>query len=101
MSLGLGYLRSAAPRSGRCALAYGLLIGVGSSATFGPLMADMSHWFGRRRGIAVAIAPSGNYFAGTLWPPVVQHFIAASGWRATHIGIGLFCVATHAAADYC
>ena len=54
-------------------------------------MADMSHWFVRRRGIAVAIAASGNYFAGTIWPPVVQHFIAADGWRATHIGIGLFC----------
>jgi MFS family permease len=55
-------------------------------------MADMSHWFVRRRGIAVAIAASGNYFAGTIWPPVVQHFIAADGWRATHIGIGLFCL---------
>ena len=27
---------------------------LGSSATFGPLMADISHWFIRRRGIAVA-----------------------------------------------
>src|ERR1019366_8362618 len=30
------------------------------------------------------------YLAVTIWPPVVQHFIAASGWRATHTGIGLF-----------
>jgi MFS family permease len=55
-------------------------------------MADISHWFVRRRGIAVAIAASGNYFAGAIWPPVVQHFIAADGWRATHIGIALFCI---------
>ena len=67
------------------------LIGLGCSASFGPLMADISHWFVRRRGIAVAIAASGNYLAGTIWPPVVQHFIATDGWRATHIGIGLFC----------
>jgi len=73
------------------ALAHGL-IGLGSSATFGPVMADISHWFVRRRGIAVALAASGNYFAGTIWPPVVQHFIAADGWRATHTGIGLFCL---------
>ena len=73
------------------AIAHGL-IGVGCSASFGPLMADISHWFLRRRGIAVAIAASGNYLAGTIWPPVVQHFIAANGWRATHIGIGLFCL---------
>ncbi len=59
------------------AIAHGLLIGLGCSTTFGPLMADMSHWFVRRRGIAVAIVASGNYLAGTIWPPVVQHFIAA------------------------
>jgi MFS family permease len=76
------------------AFAYGLLIGVGCSASFGPLIADSSHWFVRRRGIAVALAASGNYFAGTIWPPVVQHLIASYGWRATHIGIGLFCLAT-------
>jgi MFS family permease len=75
------------------ALAHGL-IGLGCSATFGPVMADISHWFVRRRGIAVALAASGNYFAGTIWPPVVQHFIAADGWRATHTGIGLFCLVT-------
>ena len=75
-------------------LAYGLLIGFGCSTTFGPLMAEMSHWFVRRRGIGVAIAAAGNYLAGTVWPPVVQHFIATSGWRATHIGIGLFVIAT-------
>jgi predicted MFS family arabinose efflux permease len=48
----------------------------------------------RRRGIAVAIAAAGNYVAGTVWPPIVQHFISTSGWRATHIGIGLFCLVT-------
>jgi len=76
------------------AVSYGLLIGIGCSASFGPLIADMSHWFVRRRGIAVALAASGNYIAGTIWPPVVQHLIASFGWRATHIGLGLFCLVT-------
>jgi MFS family permease len=70
------------------------LIGFASSATFGPMMADISHWFTRRRGIAVMIASSGNYLAGVVWPPIVQHFIATAGWRPTHIGIGVFCIAT-------
>ncbi len=71
-------------------LAHGLLIAfAGSSAMFGPLMADTSFWFVRRRGIAVAICASGNYLAGTIWPPIVQHFIETQGWRATHIGIGI------------
>src|SRR3974390_110944 len=69
------------------ALAHGLLIGFGCSATFGPLMADISHWFSRRRGIAVALAGSGNYIGGTVWPPVVQHFISSNGWRAPQLGI--------------
>jgi MFS family permease len=58
------------------------------------MMTDISHWFLRRRGIAVALAAVGNYTAGAVWPPVVQHFISTSGWRATHIGIGLFCLVT-------
>ncbi len=75
-------------------LAHGLLIGfLGCSATFAPLVADTSHWFDRRRGIAVAICASGNYLGGALWPPVLQHFFDASGWRATYTGVGLFCLA--------
>src|SRR5262249_9762280 len=35
-----------------------VVIGLGSSATFGPLIADTSQWFTRRRGIAVAIVSS-------------------------------------------
>jgi MFS family permease len=75
-------------------LAQGLLIGAGSSATFAPLLADTSMWFTRRRGMAVAIFASGNYLAGTVWPPIVQHFIATAGWRHTCFGIGAFCVVT-------
>jgi MFS family permease len=57
------------------------LIGFSSAATFAPLVADVSHWFDRRRGIAVAIAASGNYVAGALWPPIVGWIIGAYGWR--------------------
>src|SRR6266446_7551453 len=71
---------------------HGLLIGVGTSGTFVPLVADISLWFTRRRGIAVAIVMSGNYLAGTVWPPLMQHFIDTAGWRATYIGTGVFCL---------
>jgi MFS family permease len=73
--------------------AQGLLIGLlGTSATFVPLVADISLWFTRRRGIAVAIVMSGNYLAGAVWPPVMQHFIDHAGWRATYVGTGVFCL---------
>ncbi|WP_018263779.1 MFS transporter [Methylobacterium sp. WSM2598] len=76
------------------ALAQGLLIGVGSSCAFAPLMADTSLWFARRRGIAVSICAAGNYLAGTVWPPLVQHAVAEVGWRATQAGLGLACLVT-------
>ena len=94
VALGLGFLAGAAAGSlWLYAIAQGLLIGVGSSATFAPLVADTSFWFSRRRGIAVAICASGNYLAGTVWPPIVQHFIETAGWRAAYFGIGIFVIA--------
>ena len=69
------------------------LIGFGTSGTFGPLMADVSFWFTTRRGIAVAIAAAGNYLAGTVWPPLIQHFVTRDGWRASYFGIALICIA--------
>jgi MFS family permease len=77
------------------AMIQGVLIGmIGCSASFGPLISDISHWFERRRGLAVALAASGSYLAGTVWPPVVQHMIEGLGWRQAHFGIGVFCVIT-------
>jgi len=71
------------------ALVHGVLIGMlGSGALFGPVMADASLWFSRRRGLAVAIAAAGNYFAGALWPPIVAASMQSFGWRSTELGIG-------------
>jgi len=67
------------------------LIGLGTSVTFAPLMAEASHWFERYRGLAVAIVASGNYVAGTIWPPLVNWGVQSIGWRSTHIAIGIFC----------
>jgi len=72
-------------------LAHGLMGLIGSSATFAPLMADTALWWNRRRGIAVAICASGNYIAGALWPPIVQHGIDSIGWRHTYVLMGLVC----------
>jgi MFS family permease len=96
VALSLGYVAAAYTTSlWQFAVVQGLIIGLlGSSATFGPLIADVSHWFTRNRGIAVGICASGNYLSGTIWPPVLQHFIDMVGWRQTHIGIGVFCAVT-------
>jgi MFS family permease len=92
LALSAGYLLSGiAGNLWQFALAQGL-IGFGASGTFGPVMTDISHWFDRRRGIAVAIASCGNYLSGAIWPPIIQYFISAHGWRPTQIGIGILCL---------
>jgi len=95
LALGIGYAAAGfALNLWQYTLAQGLLVGVGSSATFAPLLANTSLWFVRRRGIAVAIFASGNYLAGAIWPPLVQHFIQSDGWRHTSFAMSLFCLVT-------
>jgi MFS family permease len=90
----VGYVLAAQAQSlWQFTLVHGLVIGgLGASSAFGPLVADISLWFNRRRGIAVALVASGNYAAGAIWPPILQASIAANGWRQTYIWTGLFCV---------
>jgi MFS family permease len=99
VALGAGFvLAGSAQNIWQFNIAQGLLIGfLGSSATFAPLVADTSQWFTRKRGIALAICMSGNYLAGAVWPPVIQHFVQSVGWRQTYVGIGYFCVLSMAA----
>ena len=93
-TLGSGFiLTGLAPALWMVTILQGLLIGVASGAAFAPLLADISHWFFRRRGIAVACVASGNYIAGTFWPLVMQPLMAAGGWRMTYITIGVTCLA--------
>jgi len=93
-ALGLGFVAAGSARSLlEFSLAQGLVIGLfGTAATFAPLVADISLWFTRRRGIAVAIVISGNYLAGAIWPPVMQHFFDSVGWRQTYVGVGVVCL---------
>ncbi|RYY96352.1 MAG: MFS transporter, partial [Comamonadaceae bacterium] len=92
MCVGAGYVASSFAGSILAfSLVQALLIGVGSGAVFAPLVADTSLWFVKRRGMAVAVCASGNYLAGAVWPPIVQRFVEAAGWRATYVGLGVFC----------
>jgi MFS family permease len=88
--LGLGYIGAGLSGSIWQFIFIHFLIGLSSSATFGPLMAEASHWFDRYRGLAVTIAASGNYVGGTIWPPLVNWGMQTYGWRTTHIAVGIF-----------
>ncbi len=92
--LAVGFIAAAlAPNYWSYVAASSLLIGLfGCATTFGPLVADVSLWFQKRRGIAVAIVASGNYLAGTIWPPILTKAIQTYGWRTSFIFIGITCV---------
>jgi MFS family permease len=94
LALGLGFvLAGYAPNLAVFTGAHAL-IGVGAGTGFGPMMADISHWFMRRRGFAVVVVASGNYLAGTIWPFLMSLTMPLIGWRGTYAGIGLIVVVT-------
>ncbi|MCX8952855.1 MFS transporter [Ruegeria sp. NA] len=62
-----------------------LLVGLGTSIGFGPLIADISHWFMKRRGIAVALVASGNYLSGAIWPTLLSGILARDGWQQVYL----------------
>jgi MFS family permease len=92
LALGLGFFATAmAPSYWLFVAAQAGIIGfLGVATTFGPLVADISLWFQKRRGIAVAVVACGNYLAGTIWPPILTAGIAAYGWRTAYLGLGVF-----------
>ena len=76
-------------------IAHGILMGLlGNSALFVPLLANITHWFDRRRGLAVGIVATGQGVAGTIWIPVFTQVTEAVGWRTTFLyyGVFLFCL---------
>ena len=94
-ALGLGFVIAAyAPNLVVFSAAHGLLIGVGAGAGFAPMMADISHWFVKRRGMAVVVVAAGNYVAGTVWPLAMNLVMPLIGWRATYAAIGVVVAAS-------
>jgi MFS family permease len=91
LCLGAGFIIAGMASSLRVfSAAHLLLIGVGAGGGFAPMMADISHWFVKKRGLAVVVAASGNYLAGALWPLVMNVTLPQIGWRGTYVAIGVF-----------
>jgi MFS family permease len=88
-----GYALAAfAPSLVLFALVQGVLIGFGSAAAFIPLVADTSHWFARRRALAMAICASGNYLGGALWPKLTEVLLRHHDWRTTYLIVAAICL---------
>ena len=68
-------------------------LGFGSAVGFGPLIADISHWFEKKRGIAVAIIASGNYLSGVIWSPIIANILISNVWRDIYLILSLIILA--------
>ena len=75
-------------------VAFGLMLGLlGQASLFAPLVANISHWFTRNRGMAIGIVLSGQTLAGAIWPPIFRYFNDEIGWRGTFFWFGVFALA--------
>lgn len=69
---------------------YFILFGfLGQGSLYAPLMANISRWYERRRGMVVGIVASGQSLSGIVWPPIFGVAITEVGWRNGFIGFGI------------
>lgn len=85
--IGAAYALSALAPDIRVLSALHFVLGLGTAVGFGPLIADISHWFHRQRGLAVALVASGNYLSGAIWPNVLSGVLASDGWRGVYVAM--------------
>lgn len=71
------------------------LIGLfGNGAFIAPLLANITRWFDRRRGVAVSLVASGQPLAGAFWPPLLRWLEDGYGWRQAFVVYGVVALAT-------
>ncbi len=65
------------------------VLGLFAAVGFAPLMSDISHWFLKWRGTAMALVASANYLSGAVWPTVLAGVLTQSGWRAVYLTLAV------------
>lgn len=93
LALGGGYLAAALSPSLLVLAGIQFVIGFATACGFGPLLADISKWFLKRRGVAVGIAASGNYLSGAIWPLLLGYLADGESWRWSYTALGLMSLA--------
>ena len=80
--LGAGLVfASRAPTLGGFQLAFGLLVGVATSAIFAPVVACVTGWFSTQRSLAVSLVSAGFGAAPLTMSPWVAHLASTNDWR--------------------
>jgi MFS family permease len=70
-------------------ITYALVGGIGVSTLTVPVMATVSRWFIKRRGLMIGIVQAGVSIGGFLFPPFSVWLILAHGWRTAYAILGI------------
>jgi MFS family permease len=71
-------------------LFYGVIIALGMSGGYVPLVSTVARWFLKRRGLMTGITVAGVGVGTMVMPPVAGWLIEAYGWRFCYLMIGAF-----------
>lgn len=98
--LGVGYfLMSQVGTVWHLYLFFGVIIGIGMSGLWVPLLSTVARWFTGRRSLMTGIVISGLTIGQMIGPPVISRLIAEYQWRQSYmiLGIAVFIVIVLAA----
>jgi MFS family permease len=88
--LGAGYLlMSQVSTPWQLYVYYGVIIGIGMSGLWVPLLSSVSRWFVGRRSLMSGIVISGLTIGQLIAPPLIGRMIAAYDWRQSYIIVGI------------
>jgi MFS family permease len=70
-------------------ITYSLLLSMGTSLIYVGVMSTVSHWFDRKRGMAMGIASSGAGLGTLILAPLATYLITSFDWRMACLIIGI------------
>ena len=91
--LGIGYiLLSQISNTWQLYLFYGVMVGIGMSTSYVPIVSTIARWFVKRRGMMTGITVSGLGVGTLIMPPLANWLIANYGWRTSYMIVGITCL---------
>lgn len=87
---GIGFLLMSQVSSlGQVYLIWGIIMGIGFSCAFIPLVSAIPRWFTKKRGTAMGLTVAGYGLGGIIAPPLTQWLISSYDWRQAYVVLGL------------
>lgn len=70
-------------------ISYGVVLALGVSAIYNPLITTASQWFTERKGLALGIMVAGVGMGAVIIPPLARWLISLYNWRTSYLILGL------------